>query len=375
MSALNDALTQVGVDIAVDAASNLIGAISEYNAQNLSPGDLAAANAGMRILSQATGIGALSPGIVQNGKGGEWESLHYANDLNAHHPKFKFLFKVEFKGFPGGNFSYYIHRCDKPKVKFNHTDVNYYNFRTRVLTSVAFDPLTFTFLDEIGNTVNSFFTQYLAKRSKQGNGYASTIGGEQYSSSIPYTNGFSEGRKIEIQQIFANGLATNIFTLYNPKIEALEFDDLNMEISAGSMMVCTVTYDSISCETTGPYTINSWGNTDIYRGGGVAGTNGGESSTGPLVHSYANGNGIGGESPFISRQSQQSYQPTITGVNAASVVPAALADLVSTTIGGVSRFNQSSTVMSNGDVLSSSIQNTLIAITSGSNLKFGGFNG
>ena len=33
MSAINDALHQVGVDLTVDAASNLIGAIGDYNKQ------------------------------------------------------------------------------------------------------------------------------------------------------------------------------------------------------------------------------------------------------------------------------------------------------------------------------------------------------
>src|ERR1035437_2679850 len=136
MSAINDALQQVGVDLAVDAASNLIGAISDFATQNLSPSDLAFVSTGQ---SQNGGVGNLSTGSPLAGGSGEWESIHYADDLNAHHPKFKFLFKVEFKGFPGGSFSYFVHRCDKPKVRFNHTEVNFYSFRTKVLTSTSFD--------------------------------------------------------------------------------------------------------------------------------------------------------------------------------------------------------------------------------------------
>src|ERR1035437_9382910 len=120
MSAINGALQQVGVDFTDEPESDLIGAIGDYNQQNLSPSDLALAASGMQPLdlSEESG-GGFSPGSPMSGADGEWESVHYADDLNDHHPKFKFLFKVNFNGFPGGNFSYFVHRCDKPKIRFN----------------------------------------------------------------------------------------------------------------------------------------------------------------------------------------------------------------------------------------------------------------
>lgn len=372
MPAINDALNQVGVDLAVDAASNLIGAIGDYTKQNLAPGDLALANAGMRILAAGTGIGALTPGVVVRGVKGEWESVHYANDLNSHHPKFKFLFKVQFNGFPGGNFSYFVHRCDKPKVRFNHTEVNYYNFRTKVLTSVGFDPLNFTFLDEIGNTVNSFFAMYTAARSNQGNGRASINGGLEYSSTIPYYNGFSDGSTVEIQQIFGNGLATNIFTLINARIDALEFDDLSMELSAGSMMNCTVSYDAITCRTTGPSKLNSWGNTDLYAGGGTSGqANAGSNSVTLPQASSGTGGGIAGEKSFLTTQTASIFDSALKTLS--SKLPDSLADLVvPTDIAALAKFNQPGIISSIGDTLSRNIQTTLGSIVSGTNLKFGG---
>ena len=364
MSDLSNALHNVGVDLAVDAGSNLIGAISEFNRQNLSPGDLALANASLRVLSQATGIGALSPGAVSRGVEGEWESIHYADDLNSHHPKFKFLFKVQFNGFPGGNFSYYVHRCDKPKVRFHHTEVNYYNFRTKVLTSTVFEPLSFTFLDEIGNTVNSFFALYTAARSNQGNGKASIQGGEKYSSTIPYENGYSAGKTVEIQQIFGNGLATNIFTLINARIDSMDFDELNMELTAGSMMSCTVSYDAISCKTTGHNKINSWGDTDLYAGGGTSGpTNAGYSSTEISYPSSGIGGGIGGQKSFLDSQDQ--FSSALKGLSSLKV-PASLSGIVS------SVFNQPDVIGSSGDVLSRDIQGSVKSLMSGMNLRFGG---
>ena len=377
MSAINDALQKVGVNLATDAATNLIGAIGDFNKQNLSPGGQAVANAGLRILSQATGIGALSPGAVVRGVAGTFESVHYADDLNNHHPKFKFLFKVQFDGFPGGSFSYYVHRCDKPKVVFNHSEVNYYNFRTKVLTSTTFTPLTFTFLDEIGNTVNSFFAMYVSQRSNQGNGKASIQGGAEYSSTIPYDNGYSAGKTVKIQQIFGNGLATNIFTLVNARIDSLDFDELSMELSAGSMMTCTVSYDAITCETTGPNKVNSWGQTDLYSGGGSSGAeNAGSSSTTIPAAASGTGGGIGGQSSFLTPQLQSAFGTALTGLASIAKIPAALADLVKPlAITALGKFNQSGIVGSIGDVLSSNIQGTIAAVSSGANLRFGSNDG
>lgn len=354
MSVLQGALSKLGVDIGpTDAVSDLSGAISDFSSQNLT------SNAINSIANIATGGATASAD-------GVWESIHYADDLNSHHPKFKFLFKVNFNGFPGGNFSYFVHRCDKPKVRFNHTEVNYYNFRTKVLTSTQFDPLTFTFLDEIGNSVNSFFSQYLAGRSKQGNGKASIQGGSDYSSTIPYDNGYSAGTSVQIQQIFGNGAATNIFTLVNARVDALEFDELNMEISAGSMMTCTISFDAITCTTTGHNKINSWGQTDLY-GALASNQNAGSHDTEIATPSSATGGGIGGGTSFISgSQYDFTDEDFVT-------LPPSIADLGPTKFELSASSNDSLTaITSSGNTISNNIQDTLADINSGSNLCSGG---
>jgi hypothetical protein len=159
----------------------------------------------------------------------------------------------------------------------------------------------------------------------------------------------------------------------------MEFDDLSMEQTAGSMFTCTVSYDAITCETTGPSKINSWGNTDIYAAGGTSGrANAGSSSTSLPPSSSAIGGGIGGDTPFISGISQQSPGDALKQVNDglnSLKLPAALRGLADT---ASSLFPIASTkplVGSNGDVLSSAVQGTLTAITNGTNLRFGGTDG
>ncbi len=319
MSKWNDGFDEYYGDAgqAGDASDVSFGATAtNFNAQNLSPGQIYKMVQGLpQTVGGIPGVGPLVnlvpglgktpiPGLsslpkllapLNNLRGlagffekGEFSSTGYAADLNAHHPKLKFLFKVGFKGFGVRNFYYFVHRCDKPKVKFNHVDVNYYNFRSRVLTSVTYEPLTMTFLDEIGNSVNDFFANYLSRRSGTGNGnYGIDKGFGPASSSRPYENGYSSGLKnlstgttspteITVEQIFANGLYANRFIFSNPRIEAFDFDELAMEESAGSLLTCTFTYDAIRLESVGgensrEVPLYTWGQTDLKRGGGTSG--------------------------------------------------------------------------------------------------------
>ena len=209
-------------------------------------------------------------------KQGDWTAIHYADDLIAHAPKLKFLFKVKFEGLGDNTFYYYVHRCDKPNVTFNHQDVNYYSFRTRVLTSVTYHPLSITFLDEIGNSVNDFYTKYVTAHSGQGNGQWGINQGFSKTSSRPYKTGYSTIKAITIEQIFANGLYMNQFKFLNPRIESFQFDELNMEDNAGSMATIQFSYDSILNQTFSLAEDNesemyTWGNTDLLMAGGSSG--------------------------------------------------------------------------------------------------------
>lgn len=311
MSELTDALSQVGVGF--DPARSLGQAIDQFNQQNLSPGQLsetarvikdAALSSLPTILRQPPTAGA----VEFQPKAGEWVSVHYADDLIAHAPKFKFLFKVTFEGFGDQEFSYFVHRCDKPKVMLNHQDINYYNFRSRVLTSVTYQPLSMTLLDETGNSVNNFFVTYLSKTSGTGSGnWGVDAGFGSASSSKPYeqNRGYSVGKRVIIEQVFANGLYSNLFELVNPRIESFDFDELNMEDStSGSMLNITLSYDALRCKTVQLNDMNTWGNTDLRKGGGSSGfPNAGATSSyegGVPPTQAAGGAGIQGVTP-ISR--------------------------------------------------------------------------
>ena len=264
---------------------------------------------------------------------GTWESVHYADDLIAHAPKPKFLFKVAFVGFAPKNFYYFVQQVDKPKIRLNHTEVNYYNFRSKVLTSVAFEPLSMTFLDEIGNSVTEFYRYYMEQHSGQHRGnYGTNYGFGISSSSRPYSRGYSSIQQIILEQIFANGVNTNRYIFVNPRIETFDFDQLDMTDNGGSQMTINFHYDAIKVETLNYATYYSWGNNDIHRGGSIAGINAGATSTtenGPLqVMSVSGGGGIGSYdgSGYVSKQQDLSAIDLRDAVGQA--VPSSLTGLV-----------------------------------------------
>lgn len=382
---------------------SLNSAVDQFQQQNMSPSDIyTMGNSIPRTVGGIPGIGSRIPGLgnvpipgvseidkilgpinaVKFGVSGMFESVHYADDLNAHHPKFKFLFKVGFYGFPGSDFNYYVHRCDKPKVRFVHQDVNYYNFRTRVLTSTVLEPLSMTFLDEIGNSVNDFFASYLKMRSGQGSGnYGIDQGWGAASSTRPYSNAYTEtsGQRIIVEQIFANGLMSNRFIFINPRIETFDFDELTMEDSTqGSMATITFTYDAIECMTVYGSTIHSWGAVDLLRGGGTSGNANAGSRDGVTVGTQTSAGGVGIGTTMPRTQTDQIYDNMRRGSDVINNVPNALGGIIMGTPAGMGTQTPGiggaigSMLSSAGDTISQGIQGTLGAIQSGANMIFGG---
>lgn len=308
---------------------------------------------------------------------GAFESIHYADDLNVHHPKFKFLFKVGFHGFPdqdctASSFYFFVQRCDKPKVKFNHQDVNYYNFRTKVLTSVTYDPISIQFLDETGNSVNEFFKSYLELMSGTGSGnYGIDKGWGSASSSKPYANGYSNtrGQSIVLEQIFidtrrSGGPRSNRFTFVNPRIESFDFDEVSHEDSnSGSMANITFNYDAINVETVNDSTIYSWGNTDLFAAGGSSATSNAGELNGQKM--YSDG------SPNIKIPATSAYDQLKKGIDVITNIPNALVGSINTAIAPLAtQFNNG--VDAATDIISKDIQNTLSSIQSGANSLLGG---
>lgn len=375
MSIIDTALNSIGINAGV---TDSFGATSAGGAVNLFAQAVDSLSGGSGLNASTLLTQALGGGEAVSTTPGDWTSTGYANDLVNHQPKFKFLFKVLFSGFATRDFYYYVHTVDKPRVRFNHQEVNFYNFRSKVLTSVTFEPLSVTFLDEIGNSVNEFFSAYMATQSGQGGGGVGTNNGfTKSSSSLPYKNGYAQGTSITIEQVFGNGTSSNRFIFTNPRIESFDFDELSMEENGGSTMTVMFHYDGIQCTTVAQSTLYSWGNTDLLAGG-VSNANGGASSlleAGVLVAQSATGSNMtglfsaanGALSSQMGSNLTSDQLAAITGGN--TMLPAALSGLSGQTGNNpISAYNNASVINSAGTTLNSNLQFTLNSVQSGSNL-------
>lgn len=91
----------------------------------------------------------------------------YAVDLIARAPKYKFMyvaqfvFHDEYKMFSDMDFAFMVKTADRPNIKYQMEDVNYYNFRSKVITKTSFDDITMTFYDDVTNTVDAFYAGYM----------------------------------------------------------------------------------------------------------------------------------------------------------------------------------------------------------------------
>lgn len=332
-----------------------------YNAATYA-NDFANTTSTLDQLPSSYNAGGIAGNLGGGGASRSWESIKYGDDWIPHQPKFKFLFKVKFEGQGNSSFFYYVKSSDKPKVRFEHQEVNYYNFRTKVMTRATFDPLTLTFWDEIGNSVNDFFVEYLNRHSGQGAGKADIDEGFGIASSTkPYPTGYSFLKRVTIEQVFANGVASNRFYLWNPRIESFDFDPMDMEDNGGSMVNITFNYDAISCETVGYSTIHRWGNTDLLSAGGGGGAGGGGSgaSMSPSSVHGRGGSGIGGAGSFVGANRGMTRSSSSND----SLPLAAINDLINPVIATLLA-SEKGVISSNETTISRSVQDTLAATAS-----------
>jgi hypothetical protein len=153
-------------------------------------------------------------------------------------------------------------------------DVNYYNFRTKVVTKAEWEDMTMSFHDDTLNFAGQFYHSYMRAMSPitgiQGEAahpdlleqggmdfvgktlVPSQIVNQIAASTYAATSGtlvddrkqvFSE---IRLYHLFDNGNRMNVWRFFNPRISALNLDDLDMSVgNEGSELSITFNYDTV----------------------------------------------------------------------------------------------------------------------------------
>lgn len=248
----------------------------------------------------------------------------YATDLIRKAPKYKFNFVVEFEWttpyadedqIRNGMFiAFVVKNTTRPNIRYDYEDVNMYNFRTRAIKRMEYEPMTMRFLDDDENNALRFYNRYYKAMSPIGNlpsgsngtaddvfsanvntsqelqeaGMGPILGGagqtnndqtrgfplgaqvtQNYSASIGPLKGVGEGtnndtrqplKRITIYHIFDQGRKLNVYTMYNPKMTELTLDELDHSIGTeGAEVQLTFTYDALNIVTDASFDPNAQG--------------------------------------------------------------------------------------------------------------------
>jgi hypothetical protein len=216
------------------------------------------------------------------------EASPYAVDLVARAPKYKFLFLVQFVASSGyealdpilRGMAFVVKKSTRPKISFQSEPVNYYNFRTKLITKTEFEEMTMSFHDDVLNNTTKFYTACMQAMSPitnlspsqaptggafeqmgmnfQGNtqqalsadvpirtnNYAATLG--------PLTNDNKQNlfKEIVLYHVFDMGRQVTAYHFINPRVSQLIPDDVDMSVgNEGNELSVTFNYDSVFVET------------------------------------------------------------------------------------------------------------------------------
>jgi hypothetical protein len=252
-------------------AFNIFGAAVDQFSNDAMSNVFSGANQAMGDMFGGGGFGGNSGDTISDFGGHEWNTTAYARDLIRYQPKHRFLFKVLFETYDGqafnhlfgdnrNAFQYVIKHIDKPTITFNYEDVNYYNYKSKVLKTITHDALSMTMIDDIDNSFHDFFRGYLLSHSPISRSYNSSQSIEQLK-----TNGFAFSnletggsdsairgvlengnehilKSIRVFQYFAHGMMVNEFRFVNPRIIDFNFDEASHE-GGDQGHHCTIRFD------------------------------------------------------------------------------------------------------------------------------------
>jgi hypothetical protein len=189
---------------------------------------------------------------------------NYAQILNDYAPKSKFLYIVEFIFYTEytndipQNFTFLIHKFDRPEISVEYEEVNMYNFRTNIPKKTNYGPVSFDLHDDVQNETMNFLVSYLRRISPLFN--------QQYVNNLE-KNGMNPENASSSYGLFTTENNTNIIqtinvyhlynlsntmdkhTFNNPKIEKVSMSELNMAESTGSSITLSIIYDNYYLST------------------------------------------------------------------------------------------------------------------------------
>lgn len=206
----------------------------------------------------------------------------YAADLIEHAPKHKFMFVVEFvlnapyaqdffntsAGTPSHDeLAFVVKRAARPNISFEYEEVNFYNFRSKILKRHEYQPIAMSFYDDHQSGGLWFMNEYLrqisplsrnGEPSAQANFEPSGMTFDDPSiltagTSSLLDNGDGSGspktiiNHIKLYHVYQGGKLCDVYTFAAPKITEWQLDELDMtQTGDGTELSFTFAYDALN---------------------------------------------------------------------------------------------------------------------------------
>jgi hypothetical protein len=155
-----------------------------------------------------------------------------------------------------GSEQFALKSVTRPQSNVVFTDVNYYNYRTKIATKTDPGTMTVVLYDDGRNKSYDFYNRYLQTISPATNKAA--LAAYENPMSVPFgqlssigalPDGAESGLIKEIRtyhHFFQRGVhLANEYIFANPKIQSMELDELNMSDSDINTITLVFTYDSV----------------------------------------------------------------------------------------------------------------------------------
>lgn len=212
----------------------------------------------------------------------------YARDLIERAPKHKFMYVVEFVlnepyasewGDLGKELAFVVKRTGRPNISFDYEEVNFYNFRTKVLKRKEYQPVNMVFYDDNNGNATRFFEEYIRAisplvRSSDPRLFPNSSvleeSGMNYDDFLNLTAGTSTLqsptpgatptigevtpktiiKQIRLYHVYKSGTKYDVYSFGNPKILEWQLDELDMtQTGDGTEVSLSFSYDILSLLT------------------------------------------------------------------------------------------------------------------------------
>lgn len=187
-----------------------------------------------------------------------------ADNMGVNYPKLKFNFTVQFvprtMNIYQGNtkmedMAFALKTASRPKPTINYQDINFYNFRTKVATSINYGEVSLSFYDDPNNRAHSLVVEYIrtvsplyGKAQEEAN--TLDIYGQSLNAGIGPLNTNRHGpmKSIIVTHYYhhSKGRKKVTYEYLNPKLLSADLDDLDMSASEVNLVTLNFTFDTFN---------------------------------------------------------------------------------------------------------------------------------